>query len=349
MASPSSWRESSCGSMPTADRLRPNWLYQLFIDALDVPLIGANVFAGELVEDAAEDAADVVFEDELALLHAFKQLAAQAVDGFALLVHDVVVLEQMFARLEVLRLDGFLRALDALGDHLGLDGHALFHAQALQQGGDPLLGEDAHEVVFEREVEARLAGIALAAGAAAELVVDAPRLVALGAEDEEAAGLDDLLVLLLRGLGVDLEGFGPLGLGDFELLALVVEAQEAGGGHGVDGALGHADGARAALLDQFLAGHELGVAAEQNVGAAAGHVGGDGDHAEAAGLGHDFGFALVELGVQHDVADAFAREDAGEPLASSRWTWCRPARAAASRAASAMSSAAALYFSFSVR
>ena len=125
-----------------------------------------------------------------------KQLAAQAVDRLALLVHDVVVLEQVFARFEVLRFDGFLRALDALGDHLRLDGHALFHAQPLQQGADPLLGEDAHQVVFEGEIEARLAGIALAAGAAAELVVDAPRLVALGAEDEEAAGFDHLLVLL---------------------------------------------------------------------------------------------------------------------------------------------------------
>ena len=111
-----------------------------------------------------------------------------------------------------------------------------------------------------------------------------------------------------------LEGLGPVRLGDFELLALVVEAQEAGRRHGIDGSLGHADGARLALLHQLLAGHEFGVAAEQNVGAAAGHVGGDGDHAEAAGLGDDFCFALVELGVQHHVAHALALQNSGEPL-----------------------------------
>ena len=33
----------------------------------------------------------------------------------------------------------------------------------------------------------------------------------------------------------------------------------------------------------------LDVAAEHDVGAAAGHVGGDGDHARPAGLGHDLG------------------------------------------------------------
>ena len=110
------------------------------------------------------------------------------------------------------------------------------------------------------------------------------------------------------------EGVGPVGLGDFEFLALVVEAQEAGGGHGIDGAFGHAERAGAALLHQFLAGHEFGIAAEQNVGTAAGHVGGDGDHAEAAGLRDVFGFALVQLGVEHHVADALALQDGGEAL-----------------------------------
>ncbi len=47
-------------------------------------------------------------------------------------------------------------------------------------------------------------------------------------------------------------------LGDLELLALVIEAQETGRRHGIDGALGHADGARLALLHQLLAGHEVG-------------------------------------------------------------------------------------------
>ncbi len=48
----------------------------------------------------------------------------------------------------------------------------------------------------------------------------------------------------------------------------------------------------------------LGVAAEQDVGAAAGHVGGDRDRALGAGLRDDLGLALVLLGVQHVVLDA---------------------------------------------
>jgi hypothetical protein len=41
------------------------------------------------------------------------------------------------------------------------------------------------------------------------------------------------------------------------------------------------------------------VAAEHDVGTAAGHVGGDGDGAGLAGAGDDAGLALVLLGVQH--------------------------------------------------
>ena len=56
-----------------------------------------------------------------------------------------------------------------------------------------------------------------------------------------------------------------------------------------------------------LARHELGVAAEQDVGAAAGHVRGDRHRAEAAGLRHDLGFLRVELRVQDDVLDRRVR------------------------------------------
>ena len=55
------------------------------------------------------------------------------------------------------------------------------------------LEEQPHEVVLEREVEFREARVALARAAAAQLPVDAPRLVALGADDVEPAEFADAL------------------------------------------------------------------------------------------------------------------------------------------------------------
>ena len=130
-------------------------------------------------------------------------------------------------------------------------------AEAVEDAVDAVAGEQADEVVLGGEEEARLAGVALAAGAAAELVVDAARLVALGADDVEAAGLEDLLAGLLD---ARLDRRQHLG----EALVVVGVA-------GLEAELG-----------ELVARELLGVAAELDVDAAAGHVGGDRDGAGAA-------------------------------------------------------------------
>ncbi len=94
-----------------------------------------------------------------------------------------------------------------------------------------------------------------------------------------------------------------LGLGDPPGLGQRGGARVGGRGGGID-----------ALLAQDLLGQEVGVAAEQDVGAATGHVGGDGHRALAPGLGDDLGLALVVLGVQDLVADAALLEQRGQPL-----------------------------------
>src|SRR5207244_13026099 len=68
------------------------------------------------------------------------------------------------------------------------------------------------------------------------------------------------------------------------------------------------------LLHALLLGHEFGIAAEQNVGSAARHVGGNRDGGFASGLGYDFGLALVLLGVQNPVFHPFFLEQLGKAL-----------------------------------
>ena len=80
---------------------------------------------------------------------------------------------------------------------LRLDGHVLFHAQAQHEVLHALAAENAQQVVLQGEEEARAAGIALAAGAAAKLVVDAAGFVALGGHDVQAAQRRHLVVLLV--------------------------------------------------------------------------------------------------------------------------------------------------------
>src|SRR5207247_6446392 len=109
------------------------------------------------------------------------------------------------------------------------------------------------------------------------LVGPAPRLVPLRAGKVEPAERDDARVLRL---------------GDPACLPERCRALPGRRGRRVE-----------TLLPEDLLREEVWVAAEQDVGAAARHVGRDRDGALAAGLGDDLGLALVVLGVQDLVAD----------------------------------------------
>ena len=392
---------------PDAAQLRPRQLeaeglLQRALEALVLPHRRAVLLRAVAVDVPLDDLVDER-QDVLAGVLALEDHAAHVVDGAALLVHHVVVLEQVLSDREVLRLDLLLRALDRLRHHPVLDRDALLHSEPQHEAADPFRPEDAHQVVLEREVEARGAGVALAAGAAAQLVVDAAGLVTLGPEDVQAPERHHALALVLveqrlhgHELGrpdellerrlerVDLEEVHRvLDLGIERLRDLLLRRPgEVAGDVEVPGegrALGRerADGLhrrvvvgeggheaevappelgallrrglpllqlalelvrplgrdllerrrlvlRRRVLDVELALGEpvredglhavVGHSAEDDVGAAAGHVRGDRHRAEAAGLGDDLGLALVVLRVEDDVLDPGLLEQRREVL-----------------------------------
>src|SRR5690606_602563 len=84
-----------------------------------------------------------------------------------------------------------------------LDGLTGLHAQRLHEVLHPVGSEDAHQAVFQRQVEAAGASIALTTGAATQLVVDAARLMTLGSDHMQPARLENRLMALLP-IGLDL-------------------------------------------------------------------------------------------------------------------------------------------------
>ena len=242
-----------------------------FFERRDVPLLldalGRHVHAQEVRHHAGAQV-----RDPLRHVLGIQQLVPQLVDGPALVVRNVVVLEKLLPDVEVARLDLALCAFDRVGDHAVLDGLALGHLEHDHDLVDALAREDAQQRILEREVEARRARVALPPGPAAQLVVDAPRLVPLGADDVQPAFLDHVVVQLLP---FALEGLDARVL--FALAELFVRLDEL-----------------ALLLD---------VAAKHDVRAAARHVGRDGDHLGPARLRDDLRLAGVLLGVQHLVRE----------------------------------------------
>ena len=156
-------------------------------ELVPVPLNRIEVF-GHLQDLVLDDVVEPV-GNELLVVVADQHLITPLVNDLALGVHHLVVLQDVLTDLEVLRLDLVLGSLDGLGDHLVLDRHVLRDLQPPHDRGDPVVGETPHQVVFQRQVEAGLARVALAPGSSSKLVVDAPRLVALGGEHVQPAEL----------------------------------------------------------------------------------------------------------------------------------------------------------------
>src|ERR1700682_4310722 len=123
-------------------------------------------------------------EHQFAKVDPLEDFAALAVDDFALLVHDVVVLDEVTAGVEVVPLDLGLRALDLARHHARLDRLVVGDAQHVHHALDAVATEDAHQVVVERQKEARGTWVSLPARTAAELIVDAAALMPLGRSEE---------------------------------------------------------------------------------------------------------------------------------------------------------------------
>jgi len=131
------------------------------------------VSRGDLGDDSVDQFGSHVL-DRPGDIVVLEDLAPLAINDLALLVHHVVIFEEMLTDIEMVPLDLALGVLDRPADHAVLDRFILLHAQLVHDAGDPAGTEDPQQVVLEREIEARRAGIALASRAAAQLVVDAP-------------------------------------------------------------------------------------------------------------------------------------------------------------------------------
>src|SRR6266566_3070382 len=243
-------------------------LQELGLDELAVPLPRIVVVRDQAVGQPFGCAVDHPLGLGLQLFAALEGVQPARVDDLALLVHHVIELQQLFAGLEVLQLDTLLRLPDRRRHPRMRDDLTLLGAGAIHDARDAVRAEQPHEVVFERQIENALARIALTAGATAQLAVNPPRLVPLGADDDQPAGgilvALELLDLLSREIG-RLDLLAERGLAGF-------------------------DAADLTLLD---------ARTEFDVGPSPRHVRRDGDGSRLPRLCDDLRFALVKLGVEH--------------------------------------------------
>ena len=100
--------------------------------------------AEHLVDDVGEEGLGALVQ-----VVALENVAAVAVDGLALTVENVIVLEHVLADLGVSALDLRLGAANGAADNLGFDRHIVWHTLAAHEGLRGAGVEQAHEVVGE--------------------------------------------------------------------------------------------------------------------------------------------------------------------------------------------------------
>ena len=201
-------------------------LAELNVEVDQIPLLRGLLVANQAVNKVVHQRVGHLHHN-VAHVVIVQHAAALAVDDLALLIHDLVIFEDVLTDAEVVALDLLLRLLNRGGEHLVLDLLALLHAQRVEDAHQALGAEQAHQVILQGDIEAGFARIALAARTAAQLVVNAAGFVALGADDLQAAKLSGLVIQLDIGtaaghVGSDRHGAVDTGFRDDLRLQLVV-------------------------------------------------------------------------------------------------------------------------------
>ena len=136
-------------------------------------------------------------------IFAVEHLHTLPVNDGSLGVHHVIVFQNALSGAEVPAFHVLLGIFHGTGQDLRINGGIFIQSQGVHHAHDPVGGEQTHQIVFQTQVEPAFTGVTLTAGTAAQLVVDAAALMALGADDVQAAGLEHAVVLAV---GLLLEG-----------------------------------------------------------------------------------------------------------------------------------------------
>ena len=202
---------------------------------------------------------------------------ALPVDHGTLFVHDIVIIQHAFADVEIVSFDADLGLFQGSGDQTMLKRLIVIRIRPFHKIAHAITGESAKQLIFQTQEETRLTRVPLSAGTSAQLIVYSTRFMPLCTQDIQPAGLQNFLLRRKTFRFCFLHRCIPLGRLDLTHIFF-----------------GFA---------QSFTGNAFWIPAQQNIHAAPGHIGSDGDGADATGLRDDGGFSLMLLRIQDIVGN----------------------------------------------
>ena len=226
------------------------------------------------------------------------------VDDLTLLVHNVVVVEDILPNRKVSALHLLLGGFDDLGEHPALDGHVLLYVQSTHHVFQTLPGKYPHQVILYGQEEAAFALVTLTTGTSAKLIIDPAGFMPLCTQNVQSPCFLDLHCLFLD-LGTELViQFLVNSSCRQDLLILRIRIAHSL----VD------DIILVALLAHFCLCQKFSVTAQHNIRTTARHVGCNGHCTQLACLCHDLCLTGMLLCIQHIVLDALPGQHPGQQL-----------------------------------
>lgn len=137
-------------------------LKETLIETLQVPRIRRDVFISEFLENGVHHVFEHLAQRRRQVVTP-ENLFSLTIDHLPLLVHDVIVFQEMLSDIEVLCFHAFLGVLYGPADETVLDGLAFFQADLVHDRGYSLGAENPKEIVLQGEIETGRAPVTLAA------------------------------------------------------------------------------------------------------------------------------------------------------------------------------------------
>ena len=132
--------------------------------------VGTDDIADHAVEHALHDIMHIIV---------FQHIVALFIHDLTLFAQHIIILQQLLAHVKVVAFHALLRLRDRLGHHLGFD---LLIAKLVEQSIELFTAETHHQRIFQRDIEAGEARIALTAASSAQLIVDTAGLMTFTAQ-----------------------------------------------------------------------------------------------------------------------------------------------------------------------
>ena len=231
-----------------------------------------------------------------------QHLKALFIDQLTLLIHYVIVKENVLTSAEVFAFQTLLRIFNGFRKKLNLKGLIFIHTKTVCKAKHPIGAEKTEQIVFQRKVEGRITGVALTAASAAELVIDTAGFVALGTQNVKTARFSCLFRFGRKLFGKLSKQFLITAAHSEDLFLLRIKE-----------GIGYCNECVfKAFFFKLLLCHKLRVTAKLDIGTSSRHIGGNGYRTGGSCLRNDLGFQHMLLCVENVVGDLCLFQKAGK-------------------------------------